>query len=237
MFYTIASRLPLIGGDKTTKNFLKVFIVGSALYVYTHYYLYSAERIALLEKIKPYLYYVLVLDLVITYFLMKWNSPSEEDEFDISKNDNNEQSNSRRIESREQLNNDLQELKRMAQMETYKKQLLEDQQREQYNLNKEDTVSKQSPFMTRDEINDNEKSVSSNNTDKKNKQVSKKVTESSSSSTSSVSSTTSIPIAATNTKGKGKSKSKEKTKVVTKKTTNDDNANDTDVNLPIFMGN
>jgi hypothetical protein len=232
MFYTIASRLSIIGGDKTIKNFFKVFIVGSMLYVYTHYYLFSAERMLFLEKIKQYIYYVLILDLLITYFLMKWNTSTDEyDEKEYTKS----------TESSLQINADLQELKRMAQLEANKTQMLQNQQYETYNSNnKDDTISKQSPFMTRDEIKSNElkekekkqKSESSKdvlNKDKINNSVkkSKKTDTNSHKSTSSVS----LPVAQEkiiiNTT---KDKIKEKKNI----TKNIDT--DTDINLPIFMG-
>lgn len=204
MFYTLASRIPLVSGDKTSKNFLKVFIVGSILYVYVHYYLYSGERWYVLEKLKSYLYYVMILDFIITYIIMKWNTPVEEDE-ELERQANYT------AEQKLQNEKDLDELKRMSQMEAYRRKLEEDQEENNKQNDKDDSVSKQSPFMTRDEVRSSEQKESKSNTHRK---KSKETTSSTSSSSSH-----------TTEKNKRKKKSNKKKIDV-----------ETEVNLPIFMG-
>ncbi len=71
MFYTLASRLPYIVNDNSNSKFLKIFILGSVLYVLLHYYLFSANRGDMMNMVKQYLYYAMVADLGIAYALIK----------------------------------------------------------------------------------------------------------------------------------------------------------------------
>ena len=47
MFYIIATRLPLVYTDTTNKKYLKLFVLGSIIYLCIHYYLFLEERTGL----------------------------------------------------------------------------------------------------------------------------------------------------------------------------------------------
>lgn len=72
MFYTIISRIPHFTNDTSKNKFLKIFIVGSVLYILIHYYLNIQVRAEILEKTKKYVYYILPVDLATTYILCKY---------------------------------------------------------------------------------------------------------------------------------------------------------------------
>ena len=84
MFYIIASRLPLVYSDSTKRKYLKLFILGSIIYLCVHYYLFLEIRTGLLENIKSKLYYVMMIDfgisLILTRFLSKPKVIDEEED-------------------------------------------------------------------------------------------------------------------------------------------------------------
>lgn len=206
MFYTLISKIPLISGDRTNKKFFKIFIFGSIAYILLHYYLHSGKNNEIMEKIKAYLYYAMVVDLMMAYYLSR---PSIED--DESDNIRDGYSDDQTME----IGRDIEELKKMqmAQTEHNRQNVLEQQYLDMDKKN--DTKSKSSqnsPFMTRDEIKENkhkkEKKVSSESSNKK----------------TSESSSSSIPI------------KNETNKVTKDKKKGDIKQNDTDtVNIPIYI--
>jgi hypothetical protein len=152
MFFTLASRIPLISGDKSSKKFFKIFIIGSIAYILLHYYLYSGERFAFLEKIKSYLYYVMVIDLIVAYFLSKSSSSEEENE-DRQDDPKGGYTDNQRTE----IEKNIQELRKMQmlQADNYRQKAIEQQR-----VDNEDTKSgssQKSPFMTRDEVEESDK--------------------------------------------------------------------------------
>ena len=183
MFYTLASRIPLISTSKS-KKFLLIFVVGSIAYVLLHYYLYSGERFDLLNKLRDYLYYIMALDLGVAYFLSKFSTDSEEDEREHRGGDITR-------EEREEIERNLQELKRMQpnpaeiqrqkmlQMQ-YEQQQAKEREQKETKSNKEEK-SQESPFMTREEVEESDKKENKSN---KSKQKKSKDTTTSSSSTS-----------------------------------------------------
>jgi hypothetical protein len=68
MFYTVASKLPILPQDKQ-KKILMIFVIGSVLYALVHYYLYSSPMEGLLDQLKKYLYYIMAVDFGVSYFL------------------------------------------------------------------------------------------------------------------------------------------------------------------------
>lgn len=196
MFYTLASKAPMINNNKSHK-FLMIFIAGSLAYVLLNYYLYSGERFELLNKLKQYFFYVMALDLAIAYFLSKFSGSSSSNESE-GKYTNDE---------REEIERNLQEIKRMQMnpaelqkqkmMQQYeqhqyeqqkllhqyqqKEQLRQQQENEQ---EKSEKGSQQSPFMTREEIKESEKNEKKEKRGKKEEQSKKKTTTTSSSSSS-----------------------------------------------------
>jgi len=157
MFYTLVSKIPLISGDRSNKKFFKIFIFGSIAYILLHYYLYSGEKFAFLEKLKSYLYYVMAVDLALAYYLSKSSITPDEDDEEKRDCVRGEYSDNQRVE----IEKGMQELRKMQMAQTennrqkmLEQQYLEKQQLEMENKN-EDTKSgssQKSPFMTRDEI-------------------------------------------------------------------------------------
>lgn len=183
MFYTLASRIPLISTNKS-KKFLLIFVVGSIAYILLHYYLYSGERFELLDKLKNYLYYVMALDLGVAYFLSKFSSSDDE-----KSNERASQEYSK--EDREEIERNLYELRKMqsnhAELQRQKMlQMQYEQQQAQIKHEQADTKSnkedksQESPFMTREEVEESEKKEK-----KSNRSRSKKTKETTSSSSDS----------------------------------------------------
>ena len=75
MFYIIASRIPLVYSDTTNRKFLKIFILGSLLYICIHYYLHLEVRSGIIDKIKSKLLFVMAGDFAIACTLAKFLSP------------------------------------------------------------------------------------------------------------------------------------------------------------------
>jgi hypothetical protein len=68
MFYTVASRII----TTSTQNNLCVFLAGSICYIIIHWKLHSTHHVGIAEKIKNYLYYVMVGDIATAYILSKY---------------------------------------------------------------------------------------------------------------------------------------------------------------------
>lgn len=66
MFYTIASRLIK---TNSPKNNLYIFLVGSICYVIIHWQLHLKTQVGIAEKIRNYLYYVMIADIGMAYAL------------------------------------------------------------------------------------------------------------------------------------------------------------------------
>ena len=80
MFYTLISQTPFINNDISSKKILKLFLIGSVLYILLHYYLFSAPR-GFLDKYKRYIYYVMAIDFVTAYILTSIFGNSAEKEY------------------------------------------------------------------------------------------------------------------------------------------------------------
>ena len=236
MFYTLATRIPILSGQ--SNNFLTIFIVGSVGYKLLHYYLFSGEHNALLEKLKSYLYYLMVVDLIVAYLVSKWfSSPQSAESIEKHSYD------AYGKEKRREISNNLQELKRMqeASAEQYKQKMMQQSARtvqpEQEHVENDNdaTASQQSPFMTREEIKNEEKSKSEKSKSDKSNEETKKTESTSSRSTSSESSSPEKPTKKNNNKSNNTKAVKGKT-VLTKQNKNKKVEVDTDVNLPVYNG-
>jgi hypothetical protein len=87
MFYIIASRIPLVYSDTTNRKFLKIFILGSLLYIFIHYYLHLEVRSGIIDKIKSKLLFVMAGDFAIACTLAKLLSPIVSVPADIESDD------------------------------------------------------------------------------------------------------------------------------------------------------
>jgi hypothetical protein len=75
MFYIISTRLPLVYSDTTNRKFLKIFILGSLIYICVHYYLHLETRIGLMEHLKSKLLFIMAGDFLAACALAKFLSP------------------------------------------------------------------------------------------------------------------------------------------------------------------
>lgn len=80
MFFTLAGKIPQIDSDNSKRKILKIFIIGSVLYAMLHFYVYSAQKSMLFDNIKKYLYYIMVSDFALAYFLMKNKKDDNQEE-------------------------------------------------------------------------------------------------------------------------------------------------------------
>lgn len=83
MFYTLASKL-LIKGPVQGREFLIVFLAGSVMYVALHWYLNLDQKTGIVEQVKKYLYYAMMVDLAVAYVMVTFFAPAakKEDETD-----------------------------------------------------------------------------------------------------------------------------------------------------------
>jgi len=104
MFYTLLSKVNAIKESKY--GFLITFFIGSVIYLCIHHYLHTYNKIDLLDKYKTYLYFVMLADLGLAYYLLEQHN---------KKKLNNKYTN----EQREEIENDYQQLKRAQMMYQY----------------------------------------------------------------------------------------------------------------------
>lgn len=81
MFYTIVSRT-IITKINTPRDYFYIFLLGSVGYIVLHWYLHMDKREGIVEKVREYLYYAMVIDIITTYLLMVFY-PVKSDKKDI----------------------------------------------------------------------------------------------------------------------------------------------------------
>ncbi len=92
MFYTLASKL-LIKKGTTSRDYFYVFLMGSIGYIIVHWYLHMDKQDGIMEKIKDYLYGLMLADIVTAGILIKLYPAAEGDsEEDSNTSSNKEQS-------------------------------------------------------------------------------------------------------------------------------------------------
>jgi heme/copper-type cytochrome/quinol oxidase subunit 4 len=69
MFFTLVSRT-IITKINTPRDYLYIFLIGCVGYVILHWYLHMNKKEGMMEKIRQYMYYAMVADLVVAYTLM-----------------------------------------------------------------------------------------------------------------------------------------------------------------------
>ena len=69
MFYTIVSR-SFITKINTSRDYFYIFLIGSVCYVILHWYLHMDKRDGIIEKVREYMYYTMILDGITAYVLM-----------------------------------------------------------------------------------------------------------------------------------------------------------------------
>jgi hypothetical protein len=126
MFYIISSRIPIISSDKTNRKYFKLFVSGAVSYVLLHYYLNKEVRNGMVEKIRKYIYYVMIVDFAIACILLKYiktNVPELEDDED-DEIDNNSK-NSKNINNPQKLSKELEEQRRLF-LEEHQRKILQE---------------------------------------------------------------------------------------------------------------
>jgi len=78
-------------------------------YILLHYYLYSNDTSgSMMDKLKGYLYYIMVIDFIVAYFMSRYSGSDEEDDVENPKGGQNYTN-----EQREQMMRNIDDLKRM----------------------------------------------------------------------------------------------------------------------------
>src|SRR3989344_591394 len=92
MFYTIISKIPFFANDSSKYKMLKIFIIGSVIYVILHYFLYSEmlDNISISEKLKQYLYYIMSFDIACAYMSLATPIPCENNNENYANDANDE---------------------------------------------------------------------------------------------------------------------------------------------------
>jgi len=71
MFFTIISRIPFFLDNQTNKKYLYIYVIGAICYLIVHFYLFSCCTGQIATKIKSFIYYIIICDLVIAFLLDK----------------------------------------------------------------------------------------------------------------------------------------------------------------------
>jgi len=82
MFYTITSKIPFIENDNSKTKIIKLFAIGSIMYVMVHYYINSNPMPDIVEKYRKYFYALMVVDLAIAWFMISRNNQQSEEDDD-----------------------------------------------------------------------------------------------------------------------------------------------------------
>ena len=240
MFYIISSRIPLISHDNTNRKYFKLFVMGSAIYVCIHYYLHKQLHSGMLEKIKKFIYHVMVVDFIIASILLKYLKISNPEEENDKENENvvgktniqNSQTNQTRLTA------ELEEQRRLF-LQQHQQRMLEQRMLEE---NRQKLLEQQRQLEEKQKntkvIEDNKKSkkddkqnVSDKSSDNK-KQKKEKSNESS--KKSSTSSSTSSSAESSSKKSEKSIKKEEKNKEIKKVKQVNKEENVTESELPLY---
>ena len=116
MFYTLVSR-SLITKINTPRDYFYIFLIGSVGYVILHWYLHMDKREGIIEKVREYLYYAMVLDVITAYVLMKMY-PAKSDKKNTDDNEETKDSTEDQYtpEQKKAIMQKMQEARRLQQM-------------------------------------------------------------------------------------------------------------------------
>lgn len=80
MIYTIISRLPFIANDNSGNKILKIFVIGSVLYIILNYYVQiQTNDNNIINTLKQWFYYAMAADFAIAY-ISSYLFPGQEQE-------------------------------------------------------------------------------------------------------------------------------------------------------------
>lgn len=120
MFFTLVSRT-VITQIRTPRDYLYIFLIGSVGYVALHWYLHMEKREGIVEKIREYLYYTMVIDIITAFALSMVYPPkpeieaSEEESNETNKNENNNNKEEYTEEQKRAIMQKMQDAKRLQQ--------------------------------------------------------------------------------------------------------------------------
>jgi hypothetical protein len=115
MFYTLASRF-LITKITSPRDYLYIFLAGSVGYVALHWYLHMDKRNGFTEKIREYLYYTMVIDIITAYTLMTMYPLKSDKKINNEENNQNNAEQQYTPDQRKALMQRMQEARRLQQM-------------------------------------------------------------------------------------------------------------------------
>jgi len=118
MFFTLISNT-LFRKITTSKEYLYIFIIGAICYSIVHWYLHSKQQEGIAEKIRQYLYYVMICDVIATVAIKKFYPVKE----------------SKKVEHHEETNKD--ELTKEQQQEIIQRMMIVRKQQELLQKEKE----------------------------------------------------------------------------------------------------
>jgi hypothetical protein len=139
MFFTLVSRT-IITKIRTPRDYLYIFLIGSVGYVALHWYLHMEKRTGITEKIRSFLYYALVLDIITAGTLLVMYPVKTKEDENTKDTSSNETENKEEVtdEQRRVMMQKMQEAKRLQQQRIREMNAQRNQQLEQ---------NKQAPVM------------------------------------------------------------------------------------------
>jgi cell division protein FtsN len=231
MFYIIATRIPLVLSDTSNRKYLKIFVLGSLLYICIHYYLHLEARAGVLEHIKDKLLIIMALDFLAACGIAKFLQPVVEKPVESEDETEKEKSGkpNNAINDKERIMKELEERRRFEMQRMQQAQMLQAQQAAQAQQVSQ-LQSQQAAFKQAQVQNEEKTKTKSKSKSKKKDTTTSSSSESSSSSSSSSSSESSEKKPA---KKQTKSKKEEKKEKV-EKVESEKKASDTDTDMPVY---
>lgn len=89
MFFTLVGKT-IIKQITSPRDYLTIFLIGIVGYVILHWYLHVEKRNGVVEKIREYLYYAMVIDAIVAYFVLKYAPINKQADDSKEQNDEKE---------------------------------------------------------------------------------------------------------------------------------------------------
>jgi len=174
MFFTIVSRT-VISKINTSRDYFYIFLIGAIGYIVLHWYLHMEIREGIVEKVREYIYYLMVIDAVVAYVLMVMYPPKtdkkEEDKTNDDDKNDKEAVTEYSPDQKRLLLQRMQEVRRMQQAQStqqaqLKQQVEKSEKQEQTNSGAKHSQTKDSEIKVNDDIKDDDKEISESNNKK-----------------------------------------------------------------------
>ena len=121
MFYTLVSRT-VVTKINTSRDYFNIFLIGSVGYVILHWYLHMEKRDGIIEKVREYLYYTMVVDVITAYAMMimypvkKSDEHNTDDVEESKENDKKKEEEQYTPDQKKAIMQKMQEARRLQQM-------------------------------------------------------------------------------------------------------------------------